>query len=197
MSKRQKNIGFNNQEARKLKSFISWTGFLVISFFLFFPFSLIYFFFFWKIKKYILDNINDLKLSEKFSQIVVENKEYMKHQAKNNSSNHNSQNQIPNYRKNKIDELNERLEEKRDSQSSFYEQNKKNLQSKLQHEKKKSYAQSNINISNPKESTTAYSSTSKNNNFFWNNKQNKTFWNGKSIWDDYESVTEKFSSNKK
>jgi hypothetical protein len=38
-------------------------------------------------------------------------------------------------------------------------------------------------------------STSK--NYFWNTKQTTSFGNGKSIWDNYESITDKFSSNNK
>jgi hypothetical protein len=34
-------------------------------------------------------------------------------------------------------------------------------------------------------------------NFFWNSHKSKLFWENKSIWDDYESVTDKFSSNNK
>lgn len=36
-----------------------------------------------------------------------------------------------------------------------------------------------------------------NKNFFWNTKQTTSFGNGKSIWDSYESVTDKFSSKNK
>lgn len=187
MSQSQSYIHLTNKEKASLQKIFTRFVIICIILVIFFPFSLIWLFFIKKIKNYFLSNKELLQIKAKLKEFSLKNsKKYQKNNWYGNQ-----------YKIEKDKEILENKEEKRNNQSSFYEQNKKNLQSKLQHQKKKSYTQSNINISNPKESKTLYSSTSKNNNFFWNNQKSKTFWNGKSIWDDYESVTDNFSSNKK
>lgn len=185
MPQRTEYFKMTEEENKKMKSFVFWIAFIGITFFLFFPLSILYIFFFKNIKNYVLKNIEELKLKEKFNELSLENSQI-----------HQKKWYWVEYKKQKQEEILEKKEEHKNTQTSFYEQNRKKLQEKFS-EKPEKKSPSKIHQDENAWKKSVSSGNAKNNNFFWNNKKSKTFWSGKSIWDDYESVTTKFSSNKK
>lgn len=142
-----------------------------------------------------------------YEQIIAEMKKNQKHQsriAKNREkrtqverhySTARKNNQIS-HREERLEQMQRDIENKKNEERSFYHKNQKTLQEKFAESAK----QKKVQTEKPKSSwRDAVSSQSKNNskNYFWNTKKLNTFGSWKSIWDNYESVTEKFSSNKK
>lgn len=186
MSHTHSYIHLTNKEKASLQKVLTRFVIICIIFVIFFPFSLIWLFFIKKIKNYFLSNTELLKIKAKLKEFSLENsKRYKKSNWYGNQ-----------YKIEKDQEILENKEEKRNNESSFYEQNRKKLQEKFSNNLEKKSEPSAYDNENSWRNAVG-KTTAKNNNFFWNNKKPKTFWNGKSIWDDYESVTEKFSSNKK
>ena len=186
MSQTQQYIHLTNKQKAVLQKVLTRFVIIIIIFVTFFPFSLIWLFFIKKIKNYFLSNKELLEIKAKLKEFSLENgKRYKKNNWYGNQ-----------YKIEKDQEISENKEENRNNQSSFYEQNRKKLQEKFSNNLEKKSESSAYDNENSWRNAVG-KTTAKNNNFFWNNKKSKTFWNGKSIWDDYESVTEKFSSNKK
>ncbi len=186
MSQTQQNVHLTNKQKAALQKVVTRFVIICIIFVTFFPLSLIGLFFIKKIKNYFLSNKELLEIKAKLKEFSLENwKRYKKNNWYGNQ-----------YKIEKQNEILENKEEKRNNQSSFYEQNRKKLQEKFSEKLENKSESSKYDNENSWRNAVGKTSA-KNNNFFWNNKKPKTFWNGKSIWDDYESVTEKFSSNKK
>lgn len=97
----------------------------------------------------------------------------------------------------KFRKMQEELENKKNKEKVFYQQNQKTLQEKLEKSSKIKHQEKKVNYSVNQWLHTHTSSATKNKNYFWNTHQSKSFWEWKSIWDNYESVTKRFSSNKK
>ncbi len=186
MSHTQSYIHLTNKEKASLQKVLIRFVIICIIFVTFFPFSLIWLFFIKKIKNYFLSNTELLKIKAKLKEFSLENsKKYKKNNWYGNQ-----------YKIEKQNEVLENKEEKRNNQSSFYEQNRKKLQEKFSENLENKSESSKYDNENSWRNTVG-KTTAKNNNFFWNNKKNTSFWKGKSIWDDYESVTDKFNFKNK
>lgn len=94
----------------------------------------------------------------------------------------------------RFNQMQRELDTKRNKEKMFYQHNQKRLQEKLSNTTKKKNI---INTASSPWKNPLSSTHNTKNNFFWNTKKSDSFGSGKSIWDNYESVTDKFSSNKK
>jgi hypothetical protein len=97
----------------------------------------------------------------------------------------------------KFKKMQRELEDKKNQEKVFYQQNQKTLQDKLSQSSKVKALEKPKQDTSYKSLHTLNSSKKINKNFFWNSHKSNLFSENKSIWDDYESVTDKFSSNKK
>lgn len=180
--------------------FIKW-GLFIFFIFLFFPFSIFIALFFRKkisknffsdLKKVGINNLSDIEW-------LVKNNMWEK---KSRSANYRKKtieqiNSADKYSRDVQLELNKKLEKNRQLDQERIEKEESEKRKKILEQKlsQKSYTQKKEDNNYSYERKTH--SSVKNNNFFWNSKKTKSFWSGKSIWDNYESVTERFSSNKK
>lgn len=103
-----------------------------------------------------------------------------------------SENRTTIKREDKFNKMQQDFEDKQNQEKILYQQNQKVLQEKFAKSSKQKKSENKT-----RDSFTSYRSTQRSNNFFWNNKTSDSFWEWKSIWDNYESVTDKFSSNNK
>lgn len=201
-------------------------GFLVMCFifialiFLFFPFSIFIIFFAHKSileflnkewKKTGIDDFLRKNYWTNYEKIITEIKKSKKYQTRV-KRNRQTRNQVEDLftdnqwkqidgedmtisAEEKFKKMQRELEDKKNKEKIFYQQNKQTLQDKFAQ-------QSKIKKAIKKDTPSWRDAVSKNDkkshkNFFWNNKKASSFGEGKSIWDNYESVTERFSSNKK
>lgn len=186
MSQLPQDLHLSKKQKESLKKIIVTFFVLIAIFITFFPLSLIWLFFIKRIKNYFLSNKELLEIKAKLKKYSLAN-----------SSAYQQKSWYGNmYKQQKQEEVYEQKQEEKNNQTSFYEQNRKKLQEKFSENiEKKNY--NNSSDENNSWRNAVWKTTAKNNNFFWNNKKSKTFWSGKSIWDNYESVTDKFNSNNK
>lgn len=97
----------------------------------------------------------------------------------------------------KFRKMQQDLEDKKNKEKVFYQQNQKTLQDKLSQSSKIKYKEKSKKYSSDYSSYKLNSTKKSHKNYFGNSNTSSSFWEGKSIWDNYESVTDKFSSNKK
>jgi len=97
----------------------------------------------------------------------------------------------------KFKKMQRELEDKKNKEKIFYQQNQKTLQDKLSQSSKIKVEEKQKKYSSNTSSYQLNSTKKSHKNYFWNSTGSSSFWEGKSIWDSYESVTDKFSSNKK
>ena len=92
----------------------------------------------------------------------------------------------------KFKKMQRELENKQNQEKVFYQQNQKILQERFAESSKQKKSENKT-----RDSFKSSRSSQSNKNFFWTSHKSNLFSENKSIWDDYESVTDKFSSNKK
>lgn len=185
MSQLSSSLQLTAKEKKQVQKVILSFFVLVALFVTFFPVSLVWLLYIKKIKNYFFSHPDLLLIKQKFKEFALADaKRYQQSWY------------WAEYKKQKQEEVIQKQEEQKNTQSSFYEQNRKKLQEKFSENIDKNNSNTQVSNQNAWKKSVS-SNNSKNNNFFGNNKKPKTFWSGKSIWDDYESVTEKFSSNKK
>lgn len=92
----------------------------------------------------------------------------------------------------KFKKMQRELEVKKNQEKVFYQQNQKILQERFAESSKQKKSENKT-----RDSFKSSRWSQSNKNFFWNTHKSNLFSENKSIWDDYESVTDKFSSNNK
>lgn len=141
--------------------------------------------------------IAEIKKSKEYQQRVKRNRN-KRDKVEHLFTDHNGRDIDENFERTseqKFIKMQKELENKKQKERIFYQQNKQTLQDKFAQQSKIKKTVKNDTPSWRDAVTKTDKKSHK--NFFWNNKKASSFGEGKSIWDNYESVTERFSSNKK
>ena len=197
-----------NEEKNKFLKLVYLAIFLLFIIFSFFPFSLILLFFAWSIKNYFVSEFQKIwfksrRTNKNYNSIQEIYDDYSAEELQKMAEEH----LVPQSGKNeKIYMKNEsvytdtvedkKIENIKNKNTSFYEQNTNTLKDKLLKEARTEKKHTNITKNHSWKKDNNFSKKSDKNYFGNSAKKSSTFGSWKSIWDNYESVTKNFTNKK-